>query len=86
MSAQGEGCYNCNANRTKKKPQSIRIGASKKRSGNVLLSHTVTRAVPSALEVLTSEFEMEIGCGPSAIVAGNRNCVSRVVQKLVFDS
>ena len=35
-----------------------------KRPGNVLLSHTLTRAVPSALEGLTSEFEMGSGVAP----------------------
>ena len=35
-----------------------------KRPGNVLLSHTLARAVPSALEGLTSEFEMGSGVAP----------------------
>ena len=43
-----------------------------KNPGSVLLSHTVTRAVPSALEGLTTEFGMDIGCFPSAIAAGKR--------------
>jgi hypothetical protein len=33
--------------------------------GNVLLSHTVTRAVPSALKGLTSVFGMGTGVSPS---------------------
>ena len=49
----------------KKKPwldfssQGLRIN-----SGGVLLSHAVTRAVPSALEGLTSEFGMGSGMTP----------------------
>jgi hypothetical protein len=35
-----------------------------KNSGGVLLSHSVTRAVPSALEGLTSVFGMETGVSP----------------------
>ena len=35
-----------------------------KKSGSVLLSHPVTRTVPSALEGLTSVFEMETGVPP----------------------
>jgi hypothetical protein len=33
--------------------------------GSVLLSHTVSRAVPSALKGLTSGFGMEPGVSPS---------------------
>jgi hypothetical protein len=33
--------------------------------GDVLLSHTVTHAVPSALKGLTSVFGMETGVSPS---------------------
>jgi hypothetical protein len=33
--------------------------------GDVLLSHTVTHAVPSALKVLTSVFGMGTGVAPS---------------------
>ena len=55
-----------------KKPDQKWSGFLKKNSGNVLLSHTVSRAVPSALEGLTSEFGMDIGCDPSAIIAGNQ--------------
>ena len=36
--------------------------------GDDLLSHTVTRAVPSALEGLTTVFGMGTGVYPSAIV------------------
>ena len=38
---------------------------AKKMSGDVLLSHAVTRAVPSALKGLTSGFGMEPGVSPS---------------------
>ena len=37
---------------------------AKKASGSDLLSHTVTGAVPSALEGLTSVFEMGTGVSP----------------------
>ena len=57
--------------RKKKRPDLTVEPFQIKNSGNVLLSHTVPRAVPSALEGLTSEFGMDIGCAPSAIIAGN---------------
>ena len=38
-----------------------KVGAVQERSGVVLLSHTVSRAVPSALASLTSEFGMGSG-------------------------
>ena len=39
--------------------------------GSVLLSHRVSRAVPSALEGLTSEFEMGSGVAPPVIPPEN---------------
>ncbi len=44
-----------------KKPPLLREGVHFFYSGSALLSHTVTRAVPSALESLTSVFEMGTG-------------------------
>lgn len=44
----------------KKKPSTF-VEGKKTKSGGVLLSHTGTRAVPSALVDLTSEFEMRSG-------------------------
>ena len=38
--------------------------AQRENSGSVLLSHPVTRTVPSALEGLTSVFEMGTGVAP----------------------
>ena len=55
----------------KKKGRPNRQVETPKNPGNDLLSHTVTRAVPSAREGLTSVFGMDNGCFPSAIVAGN---------------
>ena len=46
----------------KKKPRSISGPGHK--SGNVLLSHKVPLAVPSALEGLTTEFGMGSGVAP----------------------
>jgi hypothetical protein len=43
--------------------RSVEEGLSEK-SGSDLLSHPVTRIVPSALEGLTSVFEMETGVAP----------------------
>jgi hypothetical protein len=48
-----------------KKPLHLHEGV-KTNSGSVLLSHTVTHAVPSALESLTSVFEM--GTGVSSLL------------------
>ena len=42
-----------------------KVAFSEKMSGGVLLSHAVTRAVPSALKVLASGFGMEPGVSPS---------------------
>ena len=44
----------------KEKAQLCKLGFEKK-PGSVLLSHPVSRAVPSALEGLTSVFEMGTG-------------------------
>ena len=43
----------------------FRRGAYESMSGCVLLSHTVTSAVPSALKGLASGFGMEPGVSPS---------------------
>lgn len=51
-------------NKTKKKPDNFHYRAFKKEAGVVLLSHTVTRAIPSPQEGLTSEFEMGSGVAP----------------------
>ena len=48
----------------KKKPFSDVSKKGFKKSGSVLLSRTVTHAVPSALEGLTSVFEMGTGVTP----------------------
>src|SRR6185503_4427298 len=48
----------------KKRPGSVGIRAFWNISGGDLLSHRVSPAVPSALEVLTSEFEMGSGVAP----------------------
>ena len=42
-----------------------RVAFRKKMSGGVLLSHAVTRAVPSTLKGLASGFGMEPGVSPS---------------------
>src|SRR5262249_43555221 len=47
--------------RTKKNPGSIARSGVEKNPGSDLLSHTDYRAVPSALECLTSEFGMGSG-------------------------
>ena len=50
----------------RKKAQPVyRLGLSLFVSGGVLLSHTVTHAVPSALKDFTSVFEMGTGVAPS---------------------
>ena len=48
----------------KKAPSVSRQGFQKNRAGIVLLSHTVTRAIPSPQEDLTSEFGMGSGVAP----------------------
>ena len=49
----------------RKSPSSkVRRRAQKENSGSVLLSHTVTHVVPSALEGLTSVFGMGTGVAP----------------------
>ena len=45
----------------KKKPRSTFVVGVKNRAGIVLLSHTLTRAIPSPQESLTSEFGMGSG-------------------------
>ncbi len=52
--------------RTKRNPRVQRPGGSEISSGGDLLSHTDDRAVPSALEGLTSEFGMGSGVAPPA--------------------
>jgi hypothetical protein len=47
--------------------------------GNVLLSHTVTHAVPSALKGLTSVFGMGTGVAPSLWSPETLNSVRRKV-------
>ncbi len=47
------------------KPRRIGPGFRHSKSGNDLLSRTVTRAVPSALRGLTAEFGMGSGVTPS---------------------
>ena len=49
----------------KKKPGCFSTSGSQKKAGIVLLSHTVTRALPSPLTDFTSEFEMGSGVAPS---------------------
>ena len=47
-----------------KNPVLVQSGVLDKKAGNDLLSHTVTHAVPSALEGLTSVFGMGTGVSP----------------------
>ena len=47
-----------------KKVPAFDDGDSQNKSGNVLLSHTFTRVVPSAQEGLTAEFGMGSGVTP----------------------
>ena len=54
-----------------------RDGPGEKGSGGVLLSHTDDRAVPSALEGLTSEFGMGSGVAPPAMPPENEDATSR---------
>ena len=57
----------------KKEPDSLfESGSSLSFAGSDLLSHTVTRAVPLALEVLTSEFGMGSGVAPPPSPPANR--------------
>lgn len=48
----------------KKASNPFELEAFKRCPGNVLISHTVSHAVPSALEGLTAEFGMESGVSP----------------------
>jgi len=48
----------------KKTSVSFPTEVSQKKAGVVLLSHTVTRAIPSPQEGLTSEFGMGSGVAP----------------------
>ena len=58
--------YNMNQSPHKKKPDPEKSGSGFNfNPGNVLLSHTVSRVVPSAMEGLTSEFGMGSGVSPS---------------------
>jgi len=50
--------------RQKKAPSSFPDRALQKEAGIVLLSHTVTRAIPSPQEGLTAEFGMGSGVAP----------------------
>jgi hypothetical protein len=50
--------------------------------GNDLLSHTVTSAVPSALEGLTSRFGMELGVSPPLKSPEEQNSYDRTLQGL----
>ena len=67
----------------------------KKKSGGVLLSHTDDRAVPSALEGLTSEFGMGSGVAPPAMPPENEDanhgerfdticCVARCARSVTW--
>ena len=51
--------------RTKKRRARNHAGSSEKNPGSVLLSHTASRAVPSAPKSLTSEFGMGSGVASS---------------------
>ena len=48
----------------------IRLERNLKKPGNVLLSHSVPRAVPSAPKGLASVFEMGTGVSPSSWLPG----------------
>jgi hypothetical protein len=54
----------CNRAKHQKTEVMITIPGKKESPGNDLLSHTVTSAVPWALEGLTSRFGMELGVSP----------------------
>ena len=56
-----------NLRKKKKNPAFLTEDGARKGPGSVLLSHTLTRAVPSALEGLTSEFEMGSGMAPPTL-------------------
>jgi hypothetical protein len=56
---------------SKKQPEAYRLRAIKRFSGSVLLSHTASRAVPSALKSLTSVFEMGTGVTSSLLPPKN---------------
>jgi hypothetical protein len=53
-----------NQRREQKKVPAFDDGDFQNKSGNVLLSHTFTRVVPSAQEGLTAEFGMGSGVTP----------------------
>jgi hypothetical protein len=57
---KGSGSGN-RRSRAKKKPRTFPLGAFEKYSGNDLLSHSLTAAVPSAQWSLTSVFGMGTG-------------------------
>lgn len=54
-------------NHKTEKPDSIKNQAFEKTPGNDLLSHTVTRIVPSALRGLSALFGMGRGISPAAL-------------------
>jgi len=65
----------------KKKLRIVRNGAFRDKPGGVLLSHTVTHAVPSAPKSLTSEFGM--GSGMAFSISPPENFgISEIVKVL----
>ena len=71
-------------------PASSKGDGVRRKPGSVLLSHTLTRAVPSALEGLTSEFEMGSGMAPPTLppeeveVSARSACVARGIDSAEF--
>ena len=73
----------------KQEDPGLMTGVSHIKSGIVLLSHTLTRAVPSALEGLTAEFGMGSGVTPPLwspevqIPELGRACMLKIFHKLI---
>jgi hypothetical protein len=66
---------------TRQALREARRACAKKKSGDVLLSHRASPAVPSALEGLTSEFGMGSGVTPPPWSPENRRHPSRLGQR-----
>jgi hypothetical protein len=58
----------------------------RKGPGSVLLSHTLTRAVPSALEGLTSEFGMGSGMAPPTLPPEEVEVSARSPKRRAFSA
>src|SRR5437867_1710885 len=66
---------------TKRKAQELVLGFQKQFPGNVLLSHAVSREVPSGLKGLTAVFGMGTGVAPSLESPGKPLTVFRNQEK-----